>query len=331
MRFLLAAILVTTVGSCTAGDRASAGECPANETCSDTTPDGLFFVGPEMAGYLFDGGPQVVAVGGTQSLAVQYPGGATFDLPYRAEAGGALTVAATEGAAVTLSGVRAGGTYLRIVDPADGTLYDRINVRAAELVDVALVSGTFEVTEPSTPIALVEGTRDVGIGLYSATERLVDESLTIEGAGIERISWDTVQLATGALGTYPLTVTAAGKPPVTLDVEIVAAATHVTLLPSHQASTYIEDELAVVCFGAYANVKQLMGLAWTFQLNGAVLPGSLFPNCAQFVPEVAGTYTIVAQAGGQSATAAVTVSPKAGSRRGHPVDMRAGERARAAN
>ncbi len=329
MRRPLAATLVTLAAGCTAGDRASSGECPPSEVCSDATPDGLFFVGPSMAGFLFDGGPQVVAINGTQELRIQYPGGAAFDLPYRAESSHALSVERTQGAVVTLRGANDGGEYLRIVDPTDDTLYDRINVRAANLENITLVSGTFEITEPATPVAFAVGTRQVGVALHAAFDRLVDQSMLIEAAGSERIAWDTIRLPAGATGTLPLTVTAAADAPVTLAVELVTGADSVTRLPSLANVSYVEDELSQVCFGAFTGPRQILGLAWTFTLDGAALTGGIAPNCAQFTAAVAGTYTVVATAGGHAATAVVTVDAAAGDKRAPHRDARAGERASA--
>ncbi|MCZ7687367.1 MAG: hypothetical protein M5U28_54965 [Sandaracinaceae bacterium] len=136
------------------GERAATGECPAGETCSSATPEGLEFVGRA----LFDEptlrlGP--VLVGGSFELGLRTQDGAP--LPAFAASSSTNGVRVTVGDGVfgpttedgepyylvdsylVLRATSAGVAQIRVTDPATGELYDRLSIEAVELDSVNVV------------------------------------------------------------------------------------------------------------------------------------------------------------------------------------------------
>src|SRR5579862_8759762 len=72
--------------ACFGGDRADTGQCPAGETCSPATPNGLLFIGRNPSGEQLIAGPGATAIGGTQDIQLDYADDAegAFDLTYSA-------------------------------------------------------------------------------------------------------------------------------------------------------------------------------------------------------------------------------------------------------
>src|SRR6185312_12992433 len=91
--------LLLAVPACFGGERANTGQCPDGETCSPKTPNGLEFIGADLAGTLDLSGPSPTAIGGTQSVALQYDRGdgieIALDLPYKAVTAGSLGISVT--------------------------------------------------------------------------------------------------------------------------------------------------------------------------------------------------------------------------------------------
>src|SRR5688572_30139956 len=94
MKRLLFSFLSLPLVACYGGERRNTGECPAGETCSDLTPTGLDFVGNRMVGELLLSGPRATAIGGTQSIALEYDRGdgvdVALDLPFSADDDGGI-------------------------------------------------------------------------------------------------------------------------------------------------------------------------------------------------------------------------------------------------
>lgn len=134
------------------GERAASGVCPSGEICSDATPQGLVFVGEAF----FDQqgmslGP--IAKGGRFDLGV-YPQG-DYAMPaaeFLIEDENIL--AFTEGsgefndghstvpvdAYVSLKGKQSGTTYVRVVNPETGELYDRLALTVVAVGEIRLTN-----------------------------------------------------------------------------------------------------------------------------------------------------------------------------------------------
>ena len=135
------------------GERqANGGACPTGETCSAATPDGLVFVGESL---FDDAGSHLgpVAKGGRFDLGVHSSDGTPLPpLEFRIEDGGVL--APTDGTGefndgnstidvdgyLSLRGLAPGTTYVRVVDPANGELYDRLAVTVSEIGEIRLTN-----------------------------------------------------------------------------------------------------------------------------------------------------------------------------------------------
>lgn len=141
------------------GERATTGECPPGETCSELTPTGLTFVGA----YLFDDestlrlGP--VIVGGRFDLGYYVRGGSASVEGASVRIEDPSMVRAAPGSGVfgprdqetgegiyvvddyaELTGLRPGTTTVRIVDPATGQLFDRLELEVVAIESVLLVN-----------------------------------------------------------------------------------------------------------------------------------------------------------------------------------------------
>lgn len=177
------------------GERATTGECPEGEVCSDATPAGITFVGNAFYDEsMLQLGP--VLVNGTFDVGLKSADGQPLpDYAFSIEDGAVL--AADNGLGVfgpttdegeplyvvddhlTLTGMGSGETYLRITDPATGELFDRILIEAYFVEDVRVVN----VTEPDRDHLLAGCEQMVGVRLLanngSDELRAFDQSVQI--------------------------------------------------------------------------------------------------------------------------------------------------------
>lgn len=193
------------------GERAATGECPAGETCSDATPEGLEFVGRAF----FDEpvlrlGP--VIVGGTFELGLRGADGSplpAFDATadgdvFRVAPGDAIFGPTNEDgdayyvvdAHVELRALRAGVTQVRITDPSSGALYDRLEIEAVELGAVDVVVAL----EPERAHLYAGCDEMIGVRLTAdngaTSVRGFDEGMRVRANGTELqeepLFWDCV-------------------------------------------------------------------------------------------------------------------------------------------
>lgn len=314
--------LCLPLAACYAGERRSSGECPAGETCSDTTPRGLDFIGNRLINDLLLSGPRATAVGGTQVVALEYDRGdgvdVALDIPYTADDDGGLgvKVESQSGSQVTIRGVASRKNYLRIVD-ADGLLMDRKELAGAELERMELVSDDYETISTGTLIAFAPGQRDLGVALYGdvqhssgpVSERLVDTSMQMTLAGSTPMAWDTLRVD-AVVGTYPLEVVAGDKPANVLDVVVVDGADSLAVM-ADAPTTIAANQSRSVCFEAKAQGRHVVGLVWTFDVDGTTKvqgEDAINRNCVNVsTTKTTGSVSVQASAGGQTATVSLTV------------------------
>lgn len=320
MRILIALASLPLI-ACFGGERASTGQCPAGETCSPKTPKGLQFIGDTFADQVLLAGPAPTAVGGTQDVALQYDRGdgilIALDLPYEADDDGGIGVKVdhTSGSVVTVRGAGSRTNYLRILDADDGTLFDRKELTGAEVDTIALVATDFEMIPDGADLVWATGDQTIGVALWGqvqegsgpSSERLVDTSMVLDLAGADRASWDTLHLANAAAGTYSIGVTAGDKPTAPLDFEVVDQADAVQ--PIQPPQTIPANGTAQVCFEATNQGRYVVGLTWTYQVDGVTSTQSdLVRNCIDVVTnKTSGTIEVQASAGGQGATVTLAV------------------------
>jgi hypothetical protein len=307
--------------ACMGGERATTGECPAGETCSSLTPDGLAFVGADMTDDLALSGPAPTAIGGTQDIKLEYNrnGGAllALDLPFEADddGGNGVKVDHVAGSVVSVRGTASRTNYLRITDAGTGELFDRKELTGAAIDSMELVPNTFDLPPADRELAWLAGDVAVGVALRGqvqesggpSDERIVDQSMQLTLAGATQRAWDLVQLPAANAGTYSLAVTAGDKPTANLDIVIVDHIDTLVADPSN-AATVLPQGVATICFDGLASERFVAGLTWHFTVDGVAKDG--FGNCigAGSSTATSGSITIVGSAGGMSATTTVTIA-----------------------
>jgi len=199
------------------GERATTGECPAGEICSEATPDGLTFVGR-----MFFDEPMLrlgpVLVGGTLDIGLRTREGAPLPDYVATSTGPALTVREGESTFgptnedgeplypvegyVTVRANRPGVSHVRISDATSGELFDRLEIEAVELDSVAVV-----VAQEPEREALYAGCEEmIGVRLLADQSdvpvRGFDEGMTVSANGHplveEPLFWDCVVYDVGA-------------------------------------------------------------------------------------------------------------------------------------
>jgi len=331
----------------TGGQRANTGDCPAGEVCSSKTPNGLLFRGPRFADDFLavDRSVKTTAQGGAQTLSVLEGGyGTPLTLPFDASIdSGPLAVAGQVGNTVQLAASGGGSSMLRITDPADGSLFDRVSVDARPIASVSVSAfhqETFLPDDPApalltgAPVQLLARLRD------SSGGRLVDEGLTLDvtGATVARATWDTVNITAGSPGTLTFTLTAGDFPAMQGNIPVVDTIDQV--IPGYTSFDASNPPTAqatlIACVEGWNGNLPVVGLSWTLTADGADQSGAWFsPNCIAFERDTAGTVTIHGEADGIGADLTVDVGPApaaSGARRSlaRPApDHTAGERAAA--
>lgn len=329
--------------ACFGGERATTGECPAGETCSDLTPRGLQFVGADMTDDLGLSGPSPTAIGGTQDIQLKYDPTeghyVALDLPFTADddGGNGVKVDHVAGSVVTVRGAAVRTNYLRITDRTTGELFDRKQLTGAAIDAIELVTDTFDIPPAGRELAWLAGDVEVGVALFGQVqegsgptdERIVDQSMQLSLAGATQRAWDMLELPAATAGTYPLAVTAGDKPTANLDLVVVD---HIDTLVADAAnpSTVLPNGVASICFDGFANDRFVAGLTWHFLVDGVAKDG--LGNCVGVGSSTAtsGTITVVGSADGMSATTSVTISNARTTAPARPVRVRpspAGDRA----
>ena len=327
-RLLLASLpLPLALVGCYGGERYNTGECPAGETCSDLTPKGLQFVGNHLVDDILLSGPRATAIGGTQTVALQYDRGdgvtVALDLPFTADDDGGLgvKVSAQSGSQVTILGAGSRSNYLRILD-TDGLLMDRKELTGAALDRVELTGTDFESIPNGTQLAFAPGHRKIGVALYGdvqhssgpRSERIVDTGMEISLAGATRIEWDTLDVANAQIGRSYLSVTAGDKPALDIDFVVTDHADAVTTIEPAPTSIMPNGSQSV-CFAAtmadVSGPRYIVGFTWTFNVDGVVkTQGEGVPsrNCISVsTTKTSGTVSVQASAGGQSTSLTLNV------------------------
>ena len=317
----LASILL--VPACYGGERAQTGECPAGEVCSPDTPNGLHFIGKNLADTVLLTGPAPTAIGGTQEVALQYDRGdgilIALDLPYSADDDGAIGVKVdhSSGSVVTIRGMGSRSNYLRIVDPDTNELYDRKELTGADLTTIELAPIVYESIPTDASVVWITGDVKLGVALYGGVQtgsgpyayRIVDTSMQVSAANTTRPSWDTLQMLGAQVGTYPISITAGNKPAANLDLIVVSSAD--ALAAIDDGTHTLAPGQHELCFQASNAGRYVAGLDnWSFSVNGNTLADTTAPrNCAAFQTTAAsGTITVHASVAGLVADKVLTLS-----------------------
>jgi hypothetical protein len=315
---ILASVLV--VPACFGGERATTGECPAGETCSDLTPRGLQFIGASLSDDANLSGPSPTAIGGTQDVQLQYDPTIDFyqplDLGYTADddGGNGVKVDHTAGAVVSVRGMGSRTNYLRISDASTGELFDRKEMTGAAIDSFSIVPNTSEQVPFGLDVAFAAGDVKIGVALLGAVqegsgpqqERLVDQSMQLVLAGSTQRAWDALEMSSATTGTYNLTVTAGNRPAANVDVIVVDHLDSLVADDSNETSI-TPNTSSLVCFDGLAGGRYVAGLTWHYLINN-VDQASGLGNCVTVTaPASSSPITVVGSADGISATATIAV------------------------
>lgn len=320
---ILFVLLLATLADCSApGERADGGACPAGETCSNATPNGLYFTGASTADQWFGpGGPMTTAVGGTQVVTVR-TGQSNNSTPYSDQfearsSGAALAVDDTSPPEVTLDGKSAGSVELRILDGA-GALLDRIQVSAAVIDHATFAPSTgFLPFQPSeeTSWALWHGVTDSLIArLYdSGSARLADEKLSIKvtGAKATRSSWDAVTVSVGDADAACELIAGDGSKR-SIAIPVVDAVDSIDYVSNQQPGPVDAmlplNQTALYCFRALRNGLTVCDAPWQMVSSGGIT-AALLGTCVSIQADKEGPASFTVSLVGQSLQYNLTVVP----------------------
>jgi len=234
-----------------------------------------------------------VATGGTDLIALASDG-APFTRPFDAtvDDAAAITIAAVDGASVTLLG-GAGTAELDITDPETGVLFDRYAYAASAIASAAVVPTAAVISSPdvltstAAAFAFWPGDLEVGIALENSggANRLVDTSLVLTLAGATQLDWQTLSVPGATPGTYAVAV---GDTGIAAQLAVVDHVDTLALLIAFGG---------VACFAADTDGAFVVGVPWSFTVDGAPVPG--MSGLASCVAASSGDH-VTASAGGLS-------------------------------
>jgi hypothetical protein len=298
---LAAAFFSLATSSVEEGDRADG--CPEDELamagCSPATPDGLLFRGAELGDLILSEGVQGLAVGGVQTIHV-FQGEQPFALDYDAKStSGAMGIDAVTANQVRVRGVSPGTPKLRLVEPGSDVLYDRKDVRVAEVDRVVVLphqlstSGDKDVRfDPEPEVVFhVDTVWWTTLGLFAADgTRLVDEGLTITPpAGFRLVAnrWDGVEIDGAPAGEHTIGFTHASGASGTASITLVDRADAIVAVPGTDANQQARPgdgpipagANTIFCFRAELEGKPVIGAPLDFAGTGAVEAGQRADNC----------------------------------------------------
>jgi hypothetical protein len=298
--------------------------CPEGEVCSDATPYGLSFGGPDFGEDIFSdqGPPKVTAVGGTQTIDIYGLGG----LPYDATGSDHFDVVANADGSVTVTGTAAGSGYLRIVEPGTGLLYDRILLRVDEVATASVIDGAFffPTTEADEPrVYFAGGVHPLVIALHADDGgRLVDDNLAFTlpaGWSTDPGRWDRFTSGPGVgAGTFPVPVSLSGGATATAALPLVDDVDQLDAVPNFGPEQGVRvGSTRTLCFRATDNGVVVRGVplvAYPDQRIDIVPVGDdpiLYSGCLGVAGIQVGTSQLVVQADSVAATFEVPVLPPA--------------------
>ncbi len=306
------------LASTEAGDRAN-GTCPAGETCTPDTPNGLLFEGAPL-GVWPALTARTIAAGGRQTFRLTYPDSHDpFDLPFVAKLSSPdHQVVATGADRVSIAAARPATGYLRILD-ASGELYDRLSIDSAEIASLRAAPAyaiAYPQLDPPRWATFAGGRTTVTVVLADAGgQSLVDEDLVVRSpAPSQRAAWDSFDLTAPAAGVLELAVDAGDL--VDRRVRVAVVDVFDELQVSSPTTTGVGGTLTA-CFPAWLRGDLpsadddvlVVGLPRQYHVTGPAtpLPVQAYAACVQLHTDAAGTVRIDATAGGRTWSATIDV------------------------
>lgn len=306
---LLSSLLATATlaSACTGGERSNTGECPADEECSDLTPNGLEFLGAQLHDLPIQGGPLVTGVGGAQSIQLDRRDdnndqiALEFEFDAITDNGDALTAAPGVGPEVILTGTADGADLLRITEAGTDLLFDRTEVSAQTIAAARLSPPRIEAYDETSTLTVWLDEPSFGVDLLGDDdERLVDETVTADIGGTSGVksAWDVIGFA-AVPGPAAVTLTTGSGAEFTSSIDVVETIDELV----RERDTFDEvidaGESGELCLDALAGGTPVVGLSWIFTATGPVTLGDSLENgCVAITFDDAGSATITAEAGG---------------------------------
>jgi hypothetical protein len=309
---LVSSLLVVGIGAsgCDAGDRALFGECPDGNTCSDLTPRGLHFVSGAPSGSLYSSRPGPIAIGGQQSASLEVSDEdgklAPLNLPYLIAGGPSVASGGQQGNVVVLKGLATGYNDIVVSNPADGKLFDKISVAAAA-IDTIKLAGVGE-TVNDNEVAYAPQSKMAFQLLDKTGALLTDESAQASGPSIQRATiWDSFQLVDTSPGQKTISIKAGDFPRTDIAFQVVAGPDRVVAIDP-PTSARAKQPLGL-CFKAVLGATRVVGLPWTFTVDGTAEQSFIANNCILTIPKASGTIKVVASTAGLSVGLDIVVQP----------------------
>lgn len=330
LRFTLFACFLLA-GCAVPGERAlDGGGCPAGETCSSWTPDGLSFMGAPMSDVFAGGGVPPIAAGGKQTVTALIDSGNTQE-PYAGfkEATTPMpriaSIDAVAPPTVVVQGNEEGTTKLRLLQPGTNILLDRVDIQVAPIKQVTLFPKELViVSDPEAPWAVLANSEDELVTrLWGDKDlRLVDETISLTPATgqAQREAWDLFKVTAPASGTASYQVKTWGAT-FTAEASVVSKIDSIELsqfliTQSEPIKVDTTQESPLVCFTAMTGGAAVAGATWKFTSSPGVevLPASpdkpdvTLASCTVLKGVASGPATITVEASGVQRTFNVTVS-----------------------
>lgn len=343
---VFASLAALSLTACSlAGSRAKTGQCPTGEVCSDETPNGLFFKGPELGDAVLQlgGSVRATARGGTQTITVvtgSSLSSPTFGDEFDAEiatTNDVMQIASVSPPTVVVSGIHAGKAFLRLLEPGTDLLLERVQLGVDAVATADAFPAELSIVAEE-PYALLAGTDVVLVARLesSAGARLIDESMTFSGdAIVGRTAWDSFRVHAPS-AEFDVQVTTGDGSPFTHTVPVVGSIDDIELVPISGTDLEVQAlSSTTACFVARSDGAAVAGATWTFgATEGASTEKSLIelPGCVDVAGLTPGTSTLTVTASGKTVSFPVTVKPKTMASRigggfGADASVIAGERA----
>jgi hypothetical protein len=285
------ALLALFLSSCALpGDRANGG-CPSGEICSPATPNGLFFLGSTLGDEVLGrAGPLTTATGGTQTItAVTGAGNGSppFTMPFNTTVtNSALSIDSTSPPNVVVRGGGLGSAYLRLVDPSNNELFDRVLIEVADVATADVRPADYVnpsadeqfATDASQPWSLWNdpaGEPLVARLFAQDSSRVADESMQLSMSASTAItyahtSWD-VLAPSGPLPGSSVTVHvgSGGHFAADLPVALVSTIDDIVWVNAVGAEANVVNAIHLAtpttfCFRAVSGGHLLAGVTWSF-------------------------------------------------------------------
>jgi hypothetical protein len=300
--------------TCPGWDQTCQTTCPAGETCSPSTPQGLHFGGAQTCRSTLSAVPLTTAVGGTQTITITGLNG----LPFTVAVGGdAFTAVASADESVAITGVHDGSAELRILEPTTGQLYDRVSLDVATATQARLdVCGGWWFDEAPSHAIWVGSKEALQVQLQpSGGGLLADESMSIAlPPSSTSYEWDSFTPASLAAGALAVDVTLTSGATLTATGDVVDHADAITFAPTFptppSAGLALGDS-AFYAFTASLAGEAINGVPFTASTDAplSIPPSGVIGDVVDVDAVAIGDGHLTISAGGAQATFAIPVVP----------------------